>query len=243
MTPNEVSDVVEEIKVAASSRAAAELFIEFGRKNGACHATTFFGSYDDEQFIKTYPDTFYRFGKGSSEPLRLHMARDVISGRKPVVCWGLDLSFDFQEVTAEGIQLMHELDDHFEVRTACTFPMPDKDGAFRGAGLGLHFDDRSRAFEKRMRGYGSAFGIVAFSAFAKMCLLRDNDPRDNPLSPRQRDVLLHLSQGKQISAIADSLGVSDSAINLYLRNAKAKLGARTREQALAQAIINGWIQP
>lgn len=41
--------------------------------------------------------------------------------------------------------------------------------------------------------------------------------------------------------ITDFLRISDGAVNLYIANAKRKLGAATREQAVARAITDGMI--
>ena len=42
-------------------------------------------------------------------------------------------------------------------------------------------------------------------------------------------------------SFADKLSISSSAVNLYIANAKHKLGAKTREQAIARAIFSGEI--
>ena len=43
-------------------------------------------------------------------------------------------------------------------------------------------------------------------------------------------------------AIAEKLGISPSAVNLYISNAKRKMQAKTREQAVAMAIVSGEIE-
>ena len=64
----------------------------------------------------------------------------------------------------------------------------------------------------------------------------------SPLSNRQRQILQLLSEGYRTDMIADKLGITNSAVNLYLTKLKKKLNVKTREQALAQALTNGWIQ-
>ncbi|WP_417248554.1 response regulator transcription factor [Celeribacter sp.] len=63
----------------------------------------------------------------------------------------------------------------------------------------------------------------------------------NPLSPRQLEVLEFLALGYQYSEIANELGISVSAVSLYLKNARHKLNARTKEQCLAIAVSEGWV--
>jgi len=64
---------------------------------------------------------------------------------------------------------------------------------------------------------------------------------DNLLSARERECLLWLCAGLRVTMIADKLAISNSAVNLYITNAKHKLGAKTREQAVARAIFSGEI--
>jgi hypothetical protein len=44
-----------------------------------------------------------------------------------------------------------------------------------------------------------------------------------------------------LTALPDAGPISESAVNLYISNAKHKLGAKTREQAVARAIFSGEI--
>lgn len=65
----------------------------------------------------------------------------------------------------------------------------------------------------------------------------------NPLSPREREALLWLSQGLQTSRIADRMGIREVTVGKHFATLRAKLGARTREQALAIAIRDRLIAP
>jgi len=56
------------------------------------------------------------------------------------------------------------------------------------------------------------------------------------LSPREREVLKWLAQGLQSAAIADRMGIEAVTVAKHMHNARLKLGARTREQALAFAV-------
>jgi len=60
------------------------------------------------------------------------------------------------------------------------------------------------------------------------------------LSSRERTCLSLLAEGQRTKDIAQSLGLSTAAIELYLRNARRKLGASTREQAVAIAWSQGF---
>lgn len=58
----------------------------------------------------------------------------------------------------------------------------------------------------------------------------------NALSPREEQCLSLLASGMRTKEIARSLTLSPASVELYLRNARQKLGATTREQAIAIAM-------
>lgn len=59
------------------------------------------------------------------------------------------------------------------------------------------------------------------------------------LSPRERECLTWLAIGMRHDRIADKLGISRPTVELHLANARRKLNAKTREQALARAVALG----
>ena len=63
----------------------------------------------------------------------------------------------------------------------------------------------------------------------------------NPLSAREREVLLWLSTGLRTARIADRMGIREVTVTKHLTSARRKLGARTREQALAIAVRDGLV--
>ncbi len=63
----------------------------------------------------------------------------------------------------------------------------------------------------------------------------------NALSDRELAILALLTQGHRDRDIADRLIISESTVKFHLNNVLAKLKARTRYQAIYQAIDQGWI--
>jgi len=59
------------------------------------------------------------------------------------------------------------------------------------------------------------------------------------LSPRERECLTWLASGLRHDRIAEKLGITVPTVELHLANARRRLGARTREQALARAVALG----
>jgi DNA-binding CsgD family transcriptional regulator len=70
---------------------------------------------------------------------------------------------------------------------------------------------------------------------------RPEAPGRGPTS-RERQILGMLAAGDTDSQIAEKLGLSPATVQTHVRNAKAKLGARTRAQAVAMALRDGLIQ-
>jgi DNA-binding CsgD family transcriptional regulator len=89
---------------------------------------------------------------------------------------------------------------------------------------------------------GATVQLISVLAYERMISLGFGKSDVGSLSERERECLLWLCAGLRVSMIADKLGISESAINLYISNAKSKLGARTREQAIARAILAGEIK-
>jgi DNA-binding CsgD family transcriptional regulator len=61
-------------------------------------------------------------------------------------------------------------------------------------------------------------------------------------TPRERQILSMLATGDTDVEIARRLELSPATVQTHVRNAKAKLGARTRAQAVAMALRQGLIE-
>ena len=72
--------------------------------------------------------------------------------------------------------------------------------------------------------------------------LRAADPARASITPRQRQCLALVSQGRRVREIANHLGLSVSAVEQYLRAARQRLGARTRADAVARAVRLGLLE-
>lgn len=59
------------------------------------------------------------------------------------------------------------------------------------------------------------------------------------LSAREREVLLAVAKGHSNKEAAAELGLSPASVDTYLRRIFAKLGARSRQEAIYQAVRNG----
>jgi DNA-binding CsgD family transcriptional regulator len=65
----------------------------------------------------------------------------------------------------------------------------------------------------------------------------------SPLSPREKECLLWASNGKTAWEIGQILQISEHTVTFHINNAKRKLGATNRHQAIASAISRKIILP
>lgn len=63
----------------------------------------------------------------------------------------------------------------------------------------------------------------------------------NPLSGREAECLLWVSRGKSSSDIGQIVGLSPRTVDSYIEKACAKIGVRTRIEAVAVAVRSGLI--
>ena len=63
------------------------------------------------------------------------------------------------------------------------------------------------------------------------------------LTPREREVITLLALGLTSGEVAERLVISPETVRIHVRNARRRLGARTRAQAIAIALRSGQIQP
>lgn len=115
-------------------------------------------------------------------------------------------------------------------------------GASPFGGWLLTSTESNQVFATLHADYLTDIHLAGVLAYEQLSSLFSNDTARKPvLSTRERECLLWLSRGLRTALIAEKLSLSESAINLYISNAKRKLDAKTREQAIARAIINGEI--
>lgn len=66
---------------------------------------------------------------------------------------------------------------------------------------------------------------------------------ERSLSAREHQVLERIAAGEQVARIADLLGISERSVHEYVARARRKLGAKSRSEAVAKALIMGLIEP
>jgi LuxR family quorum sensing-dependent transcriptional regulator len=84
------------------------------------------------------------------------------------------------------------------------------------------------------------YGAASFAALRLDQIIGPDLQRAAPLArqptPRELAVLRLVAAGKTIDEIARSLGLGEETVRSHIKKAQAKLGARNRPQAVAEAI-------
>jgi DNA-binding CsgD family transcriptional regulator len=70
---------------------------------------------------------------------------------------------------------------------------------------------------------------------------RDEEAIDEPLTPREIQVLELLAEGLPNKAIAGRLGISDQTVKFHVASLSGKLGATNRTDAVRRAVRRGLI--
>lgn len=95
----------------------------------------------------------------------------------------------------------------------------------------------------RFRRLASLFGTMVDTLEGNVFPVIPSGEKPVHLSGREVDVLTMLALGHRNDRIADRLGIAEVTVRAHLLSARRKLGARTREQALVQAVLKGFVCP
>ncbi len=102
-------------------------------------------------------------------------------------------------------------------------------------------DDSSTRPERKVA--AKRIAIQSYALFTRILddqVASEAEPKS--LSRRERECLTLLAQGMRTQRIAEQIAISPATVEFHFKNARRKLGALTREQALAISVQNGWVQ-
>ncbi|AVM73376.1 helix-turn-helix transcriptional regulator [Magnetospirillum gryphiswaldense] len=155
----------------------------------------------------------------------------------PIIWGDLSLSDDADEQERRSF----EVDCDFGILTGATLPASFADG-FGASAFSVHTPDLSFAgFDRMWRENGEAIRQIA-CAF-DICMREDHMPDFFPLSPREQEILLRLTEGLRPQQIAFLLSLHEGTVEKHIESARRKLKAATVTQAVATALIFGLIAP
>jgi DNA-binding CsgD family transcriptional regulator len=157
-------------------------------------------------------------------------------GHSMRVCPAEDIRCDnLQAEERTALQLMQE----FGLCCGWTFPIADRmSSTFSALLLDCRQDQQDQqALVDQHAGYLRSSFIYFREGLAVQQVLQEHTR--NPLSPRESDCLAWTAAGKSAKEIASLIGIAESTVNEYIRNATRKLKATNRTQAAARAMLAG----
>src|SRR5882762_783684 len=100
--------------------------------------------------------------------------------------------------------------------------------------------DRAR-FRSQLNGAMDVAGEFATLAAARASDVDDDEDIQEPLTPREIQVLELLAEGLPNKAIAERLRISDQTVKFHVSSISGKLGAANRTDAVRRAVRRGLI--
>jgi len=130
----------------------------------------------------------------------------------------------------------------FKIRNGLSIPIHGHAGEF--AQLTLVADGSPKEADKTIAEHRFTAHLMAMyyhQAAGGILVEQATKTIKSPITPRERDVLRWAAKGKTAWEIAEILGIGETTVIYYVENAKKKLGAASRAEAVVKAIYKGLI--
>ncbi len=196
-------------------------------------------TFNDIEYLSTAPSSWreqYRdSGFARFDPLVSHCVQRL----EPVLLDAESLARD----SDQAIQTRHLFRKIVDVGwlSSIAVPLRGHVGAFVG-GLGLVSGVPFPEFEERMRTELGAIVGAAWPIHYRLQILLTRERAETfGLTRQELKCLFWLSGGLKTEQIAHKLEISRATVDFHFKNARTKLGAATREEALTRAVRAGLI--
>lgn len=154
------------------------------------------------------------------------------------------------EITKAGIEFLHDHDNYldeakqsyickgaqFNFRAALGVPC-QLVGTGRHGGFILGNGMSAFEFERNILPLADELQCLCLITDNRIHTIKSQEDKTSPkrpLSPREYETILYISKGMRPKEVAHTMGISEASVRLYLKNARLKLGARTKEEAVAK---------
>ncbi len=169
-----------------------------------------------------------------------HYLKEHYEQLDPVIALAHERTEPFEwGLGADGFQMSPDQGRLFDEASAfgirCGFTVPICDGRGPIAAVTFASDQRRQVFQHTISHNARVLQLMSISlhAHARRKLVRDPLINGVRLSPRELECLQWVTAGKSAWEIGRILGISHNTVTFHVENAKAKLGVRTRHQAVA----------
>ena len=162
----------------------------------------------------------------------------------PLVGWAARQSVPFiihpqRNVAPKGSRAAELIEASFEINPSkLAYVTPSQRGM---RVLAISSEMSLRDLEATRKRHGALIAMAAGIAEARRAPVPITS--DCRLTRREREVMSWLASGLRNARIAERMGISLPTVEMHLANARRKLRALTREQALVEAVRRGLIVP
>lgn len=231
-------DFIEEVKGTKSKEETWNVLLRLFNDQGFEHASLNFDIEDGKevQVVHTAPEWVldsWIENVGCANDLAI---QHCLSNASPY--FSGDKLFP-QTPSDEFMEWWNSLQD-IDVRTSADFPVRFNDGC--SGTIGLYTELESAEFTRLFAESGSLLHFASVIAAERYHAQWRSDHVPHLLTEKETECLRLLGTGLQRGQIADYLSIKPVTVDYHFQNIKRKMSAKTREQALAIAALNGMIQ-
>jgi NarL family two-component system response regulator LiaR len=144
----------------------------------------------------------------------------------------------------EATRRIRSEDDSIQVIALTSFADQELvEKAFRAGAISylmkdVHSDKLAETIREARRGRST---IDSAAAQALVASTGEETPKGEALTPRERDILVMLTEGKTNKEIAKQLSLSDGTVRFHVSNILSKMGVSNRTEAVSFALQQGLV--
>ena len=232
-----VGDFLDHLYETECEQSAGDCLIKYLGGHGIHAINIWYGDSEGGRVISTCHDDWWDFMWTNQLATSTHIFQQSQKSMNPLF-WGGDITPNDPLANQPGKEGALVALETFQARSAVTFPIHGLSVEYNG-GVDCATDLQESEFMGYFNEHMELVQTTATIAHLKIQnFLSRLEPATRPrLSPREEECIKWLASGLRTQQIADKLNIGEVTVNLYIQNARKKLGAKTRPQLVAKAIL------